>query len=168
MTLCDYTTIQLVTDNLRDHGDTVTLPDGKIVRLHIDYDPWTTINDFDCYGKVSDRSYPYHGDLVFTPRPQGFTGAARKLQVDRDQWVWWEPYREGHKVHDTPADVALVRRLLHEGFLEVGLTLHEHLTDSRGNTHLVEIDRRWTGGVDSLDNGHLADVVSELARDLLS
>jgi hypothetical protein len=50
------------------------------------------INDCDesIYGRVSKYAYDYWRDGN-EPRPDGFTGRARKVQVDRGYWMWWEP-----------------------------------------------------------------------------
>lgn len=146
------------------------LPDGREVRLVVereDIDPMTLINDADCWGKVGwngkDRDTGRDG------RPAGFTGAARKLRIFgyvMEGIIWWEPYREGHKVYDTPDDLAAVRRLLEEGFQQVGVKLYETLTDTLGHAHKVKVAEHWLGGIDALGDGHLAEIIGDLLAEL--
>jgi hypothetical protein len=64
------------------------------IRQDMDYSGADYINDCDdsIYGKVSKYAYSYRRDRPGRgQRPDGFTGRARKLEVDRGYWMWWEP-----------------------------------------------------------------------------
>lgn len=150
--------------DLTDDGDVYVFDGTRYsLTLHIEVDDITAmehINDADCWGRVEwakvDR------DTGYCTRPRHFTGAARKLTINgwhMEGEVWWEPYREGHKVYDDPETIAYMRRLLGDGFRQVGVTLHEIVSDSLGHPHTVVVASDWLCGIDSLDNGYLADVI---------
>lgn len=123
------------------------------------------INDAGCWGKVSKYAYDYSHDSR-EPRPKEFTGAARKIQVDRGYWMWWEPYREeGGKVYDDADSFNEVRRLLEEGFLGVTVILQRRC-DCCGQLKEVGRDSLW--GIDSLENGYGATVVGDLVDEILA
>lgn len=128
-------------------------------RLVVEPDYDSSINDSDCYGKVSSYIEYMRNKR---PRPEGFTGAAVKIAVDRSGFVWWEPYREGSKVYNGPEDRELVTRLLQEGFTYVAVVKLRQC--DMGHVH--ELDRAGLGGIDSLENGYLAEVVDELLDEL--
>jgi hypothetical protein len=114
-----------------------------------------SINDFDCYGKVSQYAYDYTDSRESTRRPEGFDGSARKIQVDRGSWMWWQPYRdEDGKVYDSPEDVREVRDLLEMGFR--GVSVERQQVGPCGHWHTADVAS--LGGIDSLANGYLAEV----------
>lgn len=45
-------TTTTIYDSLREHGDTVALPDGRTLRLRITPDETTRLDDFDIYGEA--------------------------------------------------------------------------------------------------------------------
>lgn len=158
-----------------------------------DVDAVTQINGCDGYGRVAwavaDR------DTGHYRRPSDFTGAARLLRPNGwhiDSPVWWEPYREGHKVYATDADVSMMTELLADGFKCVAVT---HLIRREPNithypsgvsychdcscrlvlmdddTHECDesIDEGMTeslSGIGSLEGGYLAEVVGELLEQI--
>lgn len=66
----------------------VELPDGRSIRLRIDYDTDTCIGDFiDCYGRVEHVRRGYIGH---TERPDWADGAAKKIWAWNDCY-WWRP-----------------------------------------------------------------------------
>ena len=199
----DMTTKDLraqVIDALTDDGDEWWSDDERHgYRLTIETDDVPAvdqINDCDCYGRVAwaeiDR------DTGHYRRPDGFTGAARLLRPNgwhMDSPVWWEPYREGHKVADGPDEVRAMTRLLSDGFQMVTVTKlarrqpHvEHYPsgvsycsdcrlrlvlmddDTHGPTDcdgsVVEGESASLSGIDSLEGGYLAMVVGELVDEL--
>src|SRR5436190_12045436 len=116
--------------DLTDDGDVYVFDGTRYsLTLHIEVDDITAmehINDADCWGQVEWAKVD--SDTGYCTRPRHFTGAARKLAINgwhMEGDVWWEPYREGHKVYDDPETVADMRRLLGDGFRQVGVTLHE-------------------------------------------
>lgn len=189
-----------IIDALTDHDDEWWNDDETDgYRLTIETDDRSAIdqiNDCDCYGRVEwaqiDRNTGHYR------RPDGFTGAARLLRPNGwhiDSPVWWEPYREGHKVYASPDEVRQMTELVADGFRVVTLTkLHrrepriEHYpsgvsycTDCRTrlvlmdeDTHdawdctgsVVEGESACLSGIDSLANGYLAHVLGELLAEL--
>lgn len=62
----------------------VEIDDEHWVKAKLTYDYCTTLDDFDCYGKVE------HTDWRQVERPRGFDGNAVKIQAQREQY-WWQP-----------------------------------------------------------------------------
>ena len=159
-----------ILDALTDDGDTYDLDARLTLVLRIEPDDTSAydhINDADCWGKLEwARNDPYSGR---SRRPDHFDGKARIVEHDSPHTLWWQPTPE---VWGTPkpwnfdADFAEVRRLLHDGFYQVGLKLRERVTDSWGHAHTVTVDQQWLGGIDSLDNGCLREIVGDLLHDL--
>ena len=147
--------------DLTDDGDTVDLDDGRTLRLRVEFDQDTTINDFDCYGKTERYCHDYWREGR-TLRPDDFTGNAEKIQVDRGLWIWWEPPADGPK-RGTPEFRQFrgtVTDLVSYGFVLVGLELCEG-TDAYNRP--VVVDVTWLGGVErSGVTDTLPDLMSEL------
>lgn len=144
--------------DLTHDGDTVEINDRFRLRLMIEHDPDSSINDYDCYGKIEwcDR-YHYHGT-----RPAGFNGAARKLWASSDAF-WWQPWDTKEwaaLTHEQQTrHLTLVRDLVEYGFKQVGLALEEEIQDYAWRGHWTRVDEVWIGGVD--------EPYPELVRDLL-
>jgi len=68
-----------------------TLADGRVLRLRVEPDYQTELNDFDYLGRVEpvqpDR---YYYAYPHAERPQGFDGSARIIRT-RDSSYWWQP-----------------------------------------------------------------------------
>lgn len=126
------------------------------------------INSFDTYGKVEWRRPGFDRDGSRGTRPPHFTGAARLLTTDEGDRYWWEPYREGHKVYDSDATRAQVMALLNgEGPWGVTVTMFDVETcQCCGHTEVSERDMASLWGIDSLENGYKAEVISELLAEL--
>lgn len=126
------------------HGESETFDlDGTYeVRVTAEYDSDYSINDYDSDGKVSEYSYSY-GDR--TPRPQGFTGRARKIETDRSSWVWWEPYEELTEAQIV-AEMPRIRDLVESGFTLLHVELLSQVADQFGGLHTVTVDDTWMGG----------------------
>lgn len=167
MNLTDIDTSSLTDDNdLLELSDRFRLrlriePDDLSVNAEIGQEPNATV-----YGAVSKYCYDYRRE-GYTPRPDNFTGRARKIEVDRGYWVWWEPYNYEGDWDKMPPDkqreyVDWITDLLQSGFIQVGLELEELLTDSTGEQHWVEIGQEWIGGCDSFYPELIDDLASEL------
>lgn len=139
-----------------------------IAEIHLDEVPASHyINDCDVWGKVSEFAYDYYHD-GHTQRPKDFTGAARKLQVARGYWMWWEPWDGFLKLspEDQRKEQEQVRWLLEVGFCGVTVKLLERLTDRNSGEHWVEIGHQGLWGIDSLENGYIRSVLSDLLFEL--
>lgn len=141
---------------LSDDGDTFELAGGQKLRLRIEVDQDTEINDSDCYGKVEWIQRGHHQD----PRPDGFDGKARKLWGASDPF-WWQPW-DGATDAQIAEFIPLLRELMEYGFKVVVLELLEVTTDSRGGEHEVEIDRACLGGVDAFYPDLIGELIGEL------
>ena len=63
-------------DALTDDGDRFELPDGRSLRLHIEHDPDTSINDYGCYGRTDATA-----TVTWTARSNGpLTWTARRAR----------------------------------------------------------------------------------------
>jgi hypothetical protein len=149
---------------LRSDGDRIDLGEGYSLALKIapEDDP---ARDFlgECSGTLSDW------EKSDSPRPHGFTGAAEKIARDRGFCLWWEPYREGKKVYNSPADRAYVANALEYGFSWVRLSLHGPAVDELGYSHTVRIDSASIGGVDYFaDPDYVGELVADLRAELLN
>jgi hypothetical protein len=122
------------------------------------------INGMDALGRVAwPVSNRYTGS---EERPPDFTGAARKFgPTPYHDTIWWEPYREGHKVYDSPEDVAFVRDLLDWGvvYISVVVTRTCECCDSQ-----VGVLHETLGGIESplCGDGNF-DYLAECFDDLL-
>jgi len=123
------------------------------------------VADADCYGKLGwpepvSRWEP-HGQ---TRRPDGFTGAARLFgATPMHDAIWWEPYRDGKKVYDSPDEVRFMRELLDWGF--VGVWVKVERRESCGHWHECAHESLW--GIESPTIGagnyeYLAEIYSDL------
>jgi hypothetical protein len=79
---------KLVTD-----GEAI-LPDGRIVRFREEQDTDTSINDFECWGRVKYVASPYDRDGNRAGRPAEFDDLAEKILTDRGDTYWWQPTLE--------------------------------------------------------------------------
>jgi len=163
-----------ILDALDKDGASYDLGDGRTVRLSIEPDHDASVRDYECYGEVSEHAYRYTDREGRTERPDGFDGNAEKIEVDRGLWVWWQPPR-GEMAWTEP-DGTPARRgsetfrkcresvidLLRCGFTGVVLTVTDEC-DCCGQD-VTETASLW--GIDSLDDGYLADVVGDLLSEL--
>ena len=135
----------------------VDLGDGYSLQLAYDYDSDQTINDYDCYGSVE---WSRQGEQ----RPAGFDGSAEVIERDRGQRLWWQPYREGHKVYNTAKDRGQVVEIVAYGFRYMVLKLRGPASSITGN-HIVELARDGIGGLEPFNDGsdYLPDLLAEVA-----
>ena len=148
---------------LTDDGDTIEIGERHRLRLRIEVDEVSSINDYESDGRVewcNDRD-PH------APRPDGFTGAAEKLWAPQNCGAfWWQPW-DAKEWAALPDDVKRrerwrICRLMAFGFKQIGLELQEQITDSFSGEHWVEIATEWLSGVD----GFYPEIVPDLAGQL--
>jgi len=155
--------------DLRNDRDVVELEDGRTLRLRIDADQDSQISDYECYGKVEWGAED--PDTGRERRPKGFTGNSQKIQIRNSgrTSAWWEPptgdYASSAK-RGTPEwakEVESITNLVEFGFKSVTLELVQgHDAYNRWIVRKVQS----LGGIDSLEDGYLLDVVTELAAEL--
>jgi hypothetical protein len=78
--------MQVLEIDLKDNGDTYTLPSGKVLRLRIEPDDYDTVADEeDFYGKVEWSE----------GRPSHFDGNSEVIMTSSRGWdsqrLWWQP-----------------------------------------------------------------------------
>jgi hypothetical protein len=144
--------------SLTDDGDTLELDDGRMLRLKIECDEDASINDYDADGKVEWTRSNSFGSV----RPAEFSGRARKIDVDYPYSLWWEPW-EGATDEQIRESIPRIVDLVRFGFKGVILELLQG-EDAYHRPIVVESASLW--GIDSLDNGYIHEVVSELADEL--
>lgn len=146
-----------------DH--TLTLDDGRTLKVTFGPDYDTQINDFDCYGKIAPvnrrNTWNAYGPAA---RPEGFDGAAEI--IDRD-W-WWQPplfdKADRRQWHTTPEYRRALRQtvsdLIRYGFQTVTLEVCQG-TDAYGRD--IVLDYAVTGGHEaSLDATDVADILDDM------
>lgn len=141
----------------------VELPDGRALRLLIECDEDTTINDYDCYGRVAWVGRDRYTGLP-SNRPDDFDGRARKLWTRSDAF-WWQP----------PADVAdadllamsrHVADLMEYGFhvYVVELLGEEDDADFYGRRPVLDV-LGALGGVDTTDSAYVQEIVGGIVAE---
>jgi hypothetical protein len=154
--------------SLSADGDTIELDDGRKLRLRIEADDTSVMDSELFYGEFAwvERSRDY---VHATPRPEGFDGNAEKLWTAGGDQYWWQPPRgdyelsakRGSKEFDEFRE--LIRDLMSWGFKQVGL----ELLDGVDAYHRPVVkEAQWLGGIDSLEGGYLADVLSDLLAEI--
>lgn len=138
-------------------GGSIELDDGRIIRAKVVPDEIASISDSDCYGKVSwvDR---WNSQAV---RPDEFDGKACKMWTQHDQY-WWQP------PEDVPTESLqelknLVSDLMSYGFSGVVVELCSGV-DAYNRPIVVDVRSLW--GIDSVGNGYMGEVVSDLVSEL--
>jgi hypothetical protein len=140
---------------LTDHGDTVELEDGRTLRLLIRPDEYNNPFDvYDCYGKVAPL------DRHNRQRPDGFDGNAEKLTIFNDV-IWWQPPADAPQrgTEEFAKFRSLIIDLASWGAKVVTLEILDGI-DAYGRPIVVAVAN--LAGIDSLEDGYLAQVVSEL------
>lgn len=154
-------TTDLLADLVVD-GATVDLPDGRSLRVRIESDPDYSINDYDSDGRVAwvkHGAWTDHDD----PRPQGFTGRARKLCTFDGERFWWEPY-EGLTKEQVDTETWRIRELMTFGFHGIILELLDG-EDAYGRPIVVEQASLW--GIDDVSPEFVCQIVGELVGEIL-
>lgn len=141
---------------LRYDGDTIDIGNGRSLRLSIEPDQDTSVNDYDSCGTIEWTN----GD-----RPSNFTGLARIIERDRGSNLWWQPW-DGATEQEATEFLPTLTELITYGFSVVGLHLTETITDSLGHDHTVTVDSTYLGGVDDTSPAYLPSILSEMIHEL--
>ena len=159
---------------LTDDGDTLEMGEHVRVTLKIEHDPDTDVNDFDCYGTLSDAGTfgrGYCNDYGHHTRPDGFTGAARKLWHGNDGPWWWEPPAD---MRNAPAEdlrrmAWRVAELAAYGFRCIGVVVEEEVESTifRGMWSWQVVAEAWIRGVDTDDPAYVNDLAREMFADVV-
>ena len=148
-------TAALDLSGLTEHGDILELDDSRRLRLLIEPDdiaPMEHINGCDAYGKVA------WVERLQSPRPEGFDGSACKLWTATGDQFWWQPYRDGKDIADTPEQRQLIRDLMTWGFSYVAVVLEKRCDFG----HWHEVEHHGCGGCDSVYPELISDLVGEV------
>jgi hypothetical protein len=154
------TTLDL--SSLQDDGDTLTLDDGRVLRLKIMPDEDASINDYESDGRIELTRDDRDWSPSRTVRPADFSGRSRIIMRDNGHSLWWEPYSELTE-DQIREEEPRIRELVTYGFKGVILELCEG-TDFYGRYVVQNVASLW--GIDSFANGYLTEVVRELADEL--
>lgn len=160
---------------LTEDGDRYAINDTFELRLTIEHDDDGDINHYECYGRTEKFSHRYSDGKV--DRPADMDGAARKIEVDRGDYIWWQPAEDmtsAKKWGGPPDEYAAVFRtyveqvteLLQWGFSILGVEVWQEVEDVHGHTHKIRVDSAYIGGVDSTKPEHITDLVSDRIADL--
>ena len=157
------TMMEMDLSTLREDGDTLTLEDGRVLRLKIEPDYAASINDFDCYGHVWENSLP-RNEMGYYVRPSAFTGNAEKLSWGNDGPWWWEPPTDVKRTDPHFRELrGLVTQLLAYGFSRVMLELCKG-NDYYGRPIVVNCASLW--GIEDKSAEAVADLLFELYCEL--
>lgn len=170
--------VEAALDALTDDGDTWEMPDGRTLRVRIEpdtyLDPEHEINGVDCWGRVAwcelDSTYTFDYVHYHKPRPEGFDGDALKLHTDFGGAFWWQPTlkawgvtREEWTPERRREEAARIVDLMTYGFSVVILEVLDG-TDAYGRPVIREATS--LGGIDSLENGYLRHVLSDMIAEV--
>lgn len=149
--------------DLYSDGDIHDLGDGHFLRLRIEPDLDTTLDDYaDCYGRIGwGMKNPATGREY---RPEGFDGNAERLSIMHDV-IWWQPPADVPRDSETFNQIRdLVRDIASFGFSRIVLE-YGHGADAYGR--LIVRDYASMGGVEPLvDREHVASILGDLVADL--
>lgn len=70
------------------------LPDGRVLRFTDEQDTDTSLNDFECWGRVEYVASPWDSNGQRAERPTGFDGRAEKIVTAYGDTYWWQPTLE--------------------------------------------------------------------------
>ena len=156
-----------------DSWYTVEVGDNRY-RLKMGVDEFYSASDYinDCdesiYGQVSAFAYDYWRETK-TPRPEGFTGRARKIEVDRGYWMWWEPpatlWVDDAEVpfeqagNEATKLARQVEELLRGGVHYITVERQERCSMDHWHT----VDFASLGGVDKPHPEHINDLIKEVS-----
>lgn len=145
---------------------TITLPDGLRLSLtENEYNSDTTINDFDCYGKVEwVRPNEYNGRQN---RPDGFDGRAEKINTQRDTY-WWQPPADIPGWYTDPTVRQSLRRTVTD-ILKWGFTSYTLRAERQCPCcdKWDEVGADYAGGYEPfMDTDDIADVIQSMAYEI--
>jgi len=131
------------------------LPDHHFLAFSLLPDDLNPFDEFDCYGSIA-----WH---TGEQRPPSMDGSAEVINRRRHEKLWWQPYREGKKVYNSPKDRQSVLDLIEYGLQYATLTLHGPAHTS-WNQIIVEIEKASVCGLKPFP---AADYLQEIVKDLL-
>jgi hypothetical protein len=155
-------TLTLDLAQLQDDGDTLEVDQTRALRLRIEVDQDASMNDYDGDGKVEWVRIDQSWSPSRHQRPDSFTGRARVIDHDFPYVLWWEPWK-GATDEQIVANTGRIVDLVRFGFKGVILELCDG-RDAYGHWIVTKTASLW--GIDSLDNGYLAEVVRDLVEEL--
>jgi hypothetical protein len=120
----------------------IDLPDGRHLRLRTEPDMDTSINDYECWGEISNgQRNAYTGR---NERPSHFDGAARKIYLI-DGPCWWQPFDGFLALTPEQQREAIyhVQNLASFGFVGVILELLDPEKDAYGNYVVRDYASLW-------------------------
>ena len=140
-------------------SESITTDDGTVYRLNVEIDEYTTVEDYECYGRFGWGRDNDYGSV----RPDGFSGRARILTRDHHSKYWWEPHPE---VPDDKLDIEQrsVRELVENGFYGLVLERCEG-TDHYGKPIVRDSASLW-GIEGNCDESYAREIVSDLLAEL--
>lgn len=146
--------------------DTYELPDGRVLRLRIEADHMSILDEQGegvwC-GRIEwGTNDP---DTGYSRRPHDFTGAAEKIYSDRFDVLWWEvpaDLRSPDMAESKAATRGVIRDIIDFGYKSIGVELCEG-TDAYGK--LIVRDCAWIGGVEPMTDA--AEFTDELIHEVL-
>jgi hypothetical protein len=150
------------------------LQDGRVIRFTDEQDNDTSINDFECWGRIEYVASLYDRDGNRAERPKGFDGMATKILTDRGDTYWWQPTPDlwGIGADRWHKDATLrqrersqVRDILNYGFRL--LTVEVYSVCGCGSEKLVAYAS--AGGIEPLgDTTHTVSVIEDLLPEVLT
>lgn len=167
------TTHPLTKEQIADlvSAEIIELPSGAHLRYKLDNDDYASIDDFDCYGKVSwTRPHPYRYGAKDN-RPDDFDGTSELLNINGSP-VWWQPplfdkadrqrWHTDDKWRSTMRQTALY--ILNYGFHTMTLEVTKG-TDAYGMP--IVVDYTVLGGIEPFPTeAHLSELVYDMVQDL--
>ena len=145
---------------LTDHDDELELPGGYRLKLVVESDPDSQIEDSgDWFGRLE---WAKDGDYG-SRRPDGMDGRAKILE--RDRWsgsFWWQPPTDIGPEHLDGLESS-IRQIMRDGYYWVALELRPPACESCRCAEPPTISQWGIGGVDDIG----AEYIRELTRDLV-
>jgi len=132
------------------------LPDHHFLTFSLLPDDLNPFDHCDCHGSIVWHA----GDQ----RPPNMDGSAEVLNRRHSEKLWWQPYREGKRVYNSPKDRQMVLDLIEYGLQYAMLTLHGPARTS-WNQVIIEIENASISGLEPFPE---ADHLQEIVKDLLS
>jgi hypothetical protein len=145
------------------------LPTGHVLRFTEEQDTDTSVNDFECYGRVEYVATPYDRNGMRRERPEGFDGLAEKIVTPRGDTYWWQPTLDLWGIepavwHTDPElrsiNLSTVMNILTYGFVLYTVELFRPCGEC-GTEKLVAWEAMG-GNEPFMNRGDVADVVSDL------
>ena len=140
------------------------IDDTTRLTVEMTYDEDTSINDYDCYGRMEWTRNDVCGHSV---RPDDFDGRARIMDRQYNETLWWQPAEWEFDPTHIAEDFAHACRLNREGFGLLRVTLFETLEDSHNGSHEVIVDTFCIGGCDTSNLEDYADYIEDGIHELL-